>query len=415
MTFEVFWESLVTSFLGIEISVIAMAYILVPVALIWGATKVFLLMDNSSNVVFKRPYIIFKFFFIISNFVALTLGVVYIYFWKQKYYDSFNHYGVHVLSFLLVLVIAIWALIKKSNFSQKENVNKGEFIKIPLTIKETSVIYSIAKSDFNKLKLFALVPAFSFLTLFLYNNDKYNLVSFTLDTSSSMTSGVYGFSNDFPPIEIGKEALSKTISGFDDFTDVVISTFEESSNYKSDINSIVSVSNSEMLAGQNIFFSASEKNATLNYVNTLGDNVTNTSPLCETIFSNFLYTKGIVESGFSKKNYENIIAIVITDGEGNLQNDVRGFLCENYDFDEFYNPQNINIINLNEGGSSNDFWNLSIECDYLTWSGYDADQFNNSFAEIFKNYRNNWFFLLTLGIIYISYLFIVLITFPKRL
>lgn len=392
-------------------------YIAVPLFGIWLAAKVILVLrpgivaNEGQKPVLRRVFAIHRAFILSACVVSAVLIALFIYYWTQGFYNTYPLEASHLISLSLCLSVSTIAYLQMRGLVSRRKIR--DFVKSPVNRDEEQSFAFFARQAFVKTKAFTLLPVLGFLVLSLLQTKSYNLVSFVLDTSSSM-----GMSNDFfgeAPIETGQVALRRTVQELDPWTNVIISVFEEEhpgKSYKPDIHSIVSASDFGALNGKNEFFPGTQKASALAYISTLEDDLTGSTPLCETIWSNFLFTRALVSDG-QFPNYENIVAIYITDGGDRLGDAVDGFLCENADFAEFYNVgANINIINLS-GGYVSAFIAKSETCGYRIWEGYNAQLFNEALNDILANFKSDWNFVIWLGIVYLVFLAVNLLIVPK--
>ena len=360
---------------------------------------------------FLRTFEIHRAVMLSSMAVSAILIGLYIYYWSQNLYASRPLQLSHMLSFILVFsigLLAFYFLRELLGFQNRKN-----YIKNAITYEEEQENIVLARKQYLNLKWLLLIPIAGFLLLGMLNYKNYNLVSFVLDTSTSMLTA-----NDIGevPIETGKTALRKTVNELDQWTDVVITKFEDASvkPYKESIAEVMSTQGTGVLSGSNQFFLSTEKASTLSYINTLSEGLSGDSPLCETVWSNFLFVKELSETN-SDRPYANVVSIIVTDGAGNLGSEIDGFLCENVEFFDFFDGLgDINVLNLSNQGEYPGFIDLAQQCNYTVWEGYQANDFTTALNDILNNYKSDWTFPIWIVIIYTLLLIIGLLIFPQR-
>ena len=386
-----------------------------PIVAVWILSKVFSVSSDSRKIasegrrqILRHAFSIYRSVVLASVIVSASLIGIYIYLWMYGYYNNNPLQLAHLISLVICFTIGLFALMSLSKLSSREKIQ--EVIKPPVTKSEEIRFVHIAHNAFNNTKWLFIIPVFGFLSLFFLQKKQYHLVSFVLDTSSSM--GSNSFSDDAPPIDVGKAALSKIIEKLDNSTDIILSIFEDK-EYKENIEEIVAVHDNAEIAGTNSFFSGEEKRSAIAFVNTLGESLVNTTPLSETVWSNYIFTLGIVDAEVAP-DYVKIVSIIITDGLGNLGDNIDGFLCENIEYGDFYSENaEVNIINLNDGNEG-PFVIKAESCGYKVWEGFQAENFNRSLDDILNDFKRNWSFVIWIGIIYFIFLFFSMLIFPKQ-
>jgi len=344
-----------------------------------------------------------------SNMVVASAIVSFVfigfccYSWSAGLYNKDSLKLSHLLSLMLSMGILVTAWVKwRSLFSRR---NLKFLIPQALTRNMEHTRIKKARQIFQSTKWWILLPALGFLMLWIVQNKSYNLVSFVVDNSPTMNEAMN--SGDVP-LEIGRDALTKTISGLDEHTDIIISTFQ-SGEYKQSVNDIVRLSNSHQLLGVNVLYNGDNKEDAIAYIENDLDVADGQSPICETIWKNFLFAQEKAE----EKNYDNAILIVVTDGQENNVN-VEEFLCEQADFNDFYPPENVYLINLEDTGY-NDFIQKAEECGYTVEDGSNMESYIGSLESILSEFTGNWFFVIWLAIIYTLFSFFAFLINPQQI
>lgn len=384
----IFWEN--TDFSKPEFWL----HLLLPLLGIWGLSMLLLRLRKSDDL--GRKFFIEKSVFLAAYGMATLLIAGYCINWSNGFYqvDSLELADLFALSFCLF----IGSMSLKSLSGNYQRSNHQNLIGQPLSRSEEEDQLLIAKGKFIQLKKFLLVPLFAFSLLWFFSNKNYQLVSFVLDTSSSM--GIESDQGEIP-LETGKRALRKTVLEFDDFTDVIITTFQNGDR-KNSIDEIINSSESS-LKGYNSFYFGEEKTATINYIGTIGEekkDLSDYSPVCEVVWKNFLFSQ---KQGM-ERNYETIASVLMTDGGDNKIVELDGFFCDHPAYSDFFGS-NVNIINLNFYSPEDlPFMAKAEECGYAIEMGYDALTFNAALDHILGDFKQNWSFIAWLAIVYFVFM-----------
>jgi hypothetical protein len=224
------------------------------------------------------------------------------YLFNTRYYTDYEYNLSHLLGLILILGIGVSSIFQ---ISRTYNRNKTKDLsRFPITRLELQNTNTFLRTSFKNLKLWLILPVLGFLVLLINSSEDKNLVSIVLDTSASMKEA--NFSGEIP-LEISRDALYNVVSSFGENTDVVFTTFNEGTR-KENIIEITSTSINNLL-GENTLFTGEQKNVLLDFIRNIDTDNTN-SPICETIWKNYLFT----EEQSLMDNYANITSIVITDG-----------------------------------------------------------------------------------------------------
>ncbi len=325
------------------------------------------------------------------------------YAWSTGFYNRSGFEFSHLLALLFSIGISIGAFYTwRSFFTQRKLQN---IVNYGLTEEIQQRREWSAKQNFQRTKFWLLLPALGFLMLWLVQNRNYNLVSFVVDNSPTMGESIFGGD---APLEVGKDALSQTFEELDEYTDIIISTFQ-SGDYKSSASDIVMLGNSNQLLGVNAFYEGINKDDAIFYVENDLEVVGGQSPICETIWKNFLFAREQTDD----KTYENTLLVIVTDGRENNV-DVNQFLCEQPEFNEFYPPENVYLINLDNMGF-NDFIQKAENCGYTVEDGTDMASYVGALEDIMRDFTSNWFFVIWLAIIYVVMTLIAFLVNPQRI
>ncbi len=385
----VFWENTDFSNPGFWL------HLLLPLLGVWGLAWLLLRFQKSDKL--GRKFTIEKSVFLAAYGIATVLIAGYCINWSNGFYqvDRFELADLFALS--LCLLIGSMSLMSLSKNYQRSN--HQNLIGQPLSRSEEEDQLLAAKGKFEQLKKYLIVPLFAFSLLWVFSNKKYQLVSFVLDTSSSM--GVESDQGEIP-LETGKRALRKTVLELNDFTDVIITTFQNGDR-KNNIDAIINSSESS-LKGYNSFYYGEEKTAMINYIGTIGEDeedLSDYSPVCEVVWKNFLFSQKQGE----ERNYETISSVLMTDGGDNKIVELDGFFCDHPAYSDFFGT-NVNIINLNFYSSDDlPFMAKAEECGYGIEMGYDALTFNAALDHILGDFKRNWSFIGWLVIICLVFMF----------
>ncbi len=346
----------------------------------------------------KESIIVTREFKLLSNIIIYSIGVEFlliiwfIYNWlKTDIYQSDTEKLVHLLSIVVCIIFQIISYRILANGFTRESILQN--INCPVTRQDLKSKNKIAVKRFKKIKLWSLIPVLGFLFIFLPIKTDKNLVSFLLDTSSSMDVHIGN----------GKEILRKSFQNINNDTDIILSWFTEN-NPSGDFNDLIKTGNSQQLDGVHQYFT--NKQSAINALNSI--EFTEGTPLIETIWSNFLFTVEHVQN----KRYANNIFVLVTDGEDSyFEDEISAFLCEIPQFNSFY-QDNINIINLQ--GANNTFFDKANECSYAVYEGMDIDSYAAAVQEILTGITKDYYFPVWLSIFCVSGMFIVLLIKPKK-
>lgn len=340
--------------------------------------------------ILRRQYKVWESVIVVGSVTAAILVGIYVTLWTKGFYIENNYQLPHLLSVLTCGIAPVMALLNLRGVTSRGDTKN--FVKQPVTQKEEQAFIHSARQSFHKLKLALLLPFLGFLPL-LFKSSPSNLVSFVFDVSTSMESPNQ---QGEIPLETGKTALLRTVTELTPSTDVIISIFEESGTggrvYKNSIPEILNARQSIDLTGLHQLFKGAERQSALSYIRSLGNTLTESTPLYETIWSNFLFQREMTTG----KTYANKIAVYITDGFDNIQDTPTGFFCENVEFASFYSQEYpVHLINLSEGFATK--LSEKIEtCGYQVWDGFDSRQFNTVLNQVLKKFKEDWAFILWL-------------------
>jgi len=367
-----------------------------PLAVLAAMYTLFLIVIrfNSKRFPFLQNHYILSGVIVAAACAAFLLIAFYCYLWSSSsYYVKHRTEFIHLLALSLVLLAAIMAFLIWRKKFERERLR--ELVAQPLTQNEQNRFYNQAQKDFNKSKLWLLLPALGFvmLTAFLYRS--HNVVSFILDNSSSMDAH----------IEQGKESLIRTIQELDDNTDIIIGWLTQDKPPKTSIAEIITENDDRRLLGQHSFFT--NKQQAQDYLADIPG--TPGTPLYEAIWSNLLFAKAHA----SNRIYGRRLLVIVTDGEDNgvQQEELQNFLCSQPDFAEFFT--NVACINLG-GNESNNFFQKAQDCGYRVEDGSDKETYSIALDTILHEYKNNWSFIIWLAICYVALTLIAMTVQPVR-
>ncbi len=344
------------------------------------------------SIIVTRAFKILIHIIICSIVIEFLLVIWFMYHWlKTDIYQSDTEKLVHLFSIIVCIIIQIVSYRVLANGFKRENILQN--INCPATRQDLKGKNKAALQRFKKIKLWSLIPAFGFSLLLLPIKMDKNLVSFLLDTSSSMDVHIGN----------GQEILRKSFQNINNDTDIILSWFTEN-NPSGDFNNLIRTSNSQQLDGMHQYFT--NKQAAINALN--GIEFTEGTPLLETIWSNYLFTLEHVQN----ERYTNNIFVLVTDGEDSyFENEISAFLCEIPQFNNFY-QDNINIINLQS--ANNAFFDKANACSYAVYEGMDIDSYAAAVQEILAGITKDYYFPVWLAVFCVSGMLIVLFIKPKK-
>ena len=342
---------------------------------------------KTGQLTYLRPFFISKRTIISYSIVTFILLLIIIYKWHFTNFFSTNHIQFILLfSVFLLLVLQASSFFRFSSFFDR---NKSSLIFYPgIGSRSSNETRNMAVREYNKTKIWLILPLFSFLLLLVPENNK-NLISILIDNSSSMN----GNGETNAPIEIGKTAITNTLSCLDSKTDIILSWFSSplERGYKSNFNEIKKERQSTNLSASNNGFIGT--GGALSYLNNIS--IIPPTPLIETIWSNFLYSKE-----FSQENqYDKKVSIIITDGkESVIQDDINSFsFCETDGPESFFD--NISIINMG-GKPSDPFFRKASGCSiYIEENGLDEVSYENALNQFLIEFIKDWAFIMWLALL----------------
>jgi hypothetical protein len=388
--------------------------IFIPVVAIWILSVIALSARRESYVsegkkgVLRRQFRVWDTIYMVGLVVMAILTATYTFLWMRSYYTNVPAHLPHLLSIALSGLLALSALWKLKNVTSRDD--SLSYIKQPVTHNEEMFFLQLAKQRFSQLKFALLLPFIGLLPL-AFKSSPPNLVSFVFDVSTSMESP--GIGGEIP-LETGKAALRRAVSDLSSNTDIVISIFERPEErgkpYRSSLREILSATQSSDLTGIHQFFKGAERSGAISYAQTLGYALTESPPMYETIWSNYLYQREMTAG----KNYANKVAVYITNGFDQLDDQLTGFFCENPEYAAFYSQENpVHLVNLSEGIPTQ-LGDKVEECGYQVWDGFDSRQFNEVLNNILKKFKEDWAFIYWLVTLCFLIALAGLTVFPKR-
>jgi hypothetical protein len=357
------------------------------------------------NKILLSPFRILSVLIIASCLTTFIFISISCYLWSlSDYYITHKTELPHLICLLLssfFIIGAFLSLRSKFGYNSIKEINAQTYTK-----EENTRFYGKAAKQFNILKLWTLLPVLAFAMLLFFLNNPANLVSFVIDNSSSMGKN----------LGIGKQAISKTITELDKNTDIIIGSFSEG-NQKNTIKDIINEAEYGKLIGTNNYFS--DKGSAIAYLNSISI-IESGTPLFETVWKNFLFSRQHADN----KNYKNKYLIIISDGddtakwvnttpnEANFLDELNNFFCTNADFAEFYN--NVSCINM--GGDLNlAFFAKAGQCGYyIEEDGTDLKSYSKALDTILDRFKHNWYYIIFMAIIYGVTLIITFAIQPKR-
>jgi hypothetical protein len=354
---------------------------------------------NSTNSEYR---ILFSFLKGSAVLSTVAVGII-CYLFNAGYYTNYEYNLSHLLGLIMILTIGGISVLQ---ISRTYNRNKTKDLsRFPITRLELQNTNTFLRTSFKKIKWWLVLPIFGFLGLLINSSEDKNLVSIVLDTSASMKEPN---SSGEIPLEISRDAIYNVVSGFGENTDVIFTTFSEGTRKKNVIG-ITSSSISNLL-GENTLFTGDQKNTLLGFIQNIDTDNSN-SPICETIWKNYLFT----EEQSLNDNYVNTTSIVITDGLDvltlNKENTLSGFFCENQNYSNLFGT-NVNLIQLESTLNPDDERNAAVifdkaaSCGYNVADGRNQLNYNEAMSDILSDYKNHNFFLYI--VIGITIMFLVL-------
>lgn len=326
----------------------------------------------------------------VTTVIAMfAIGII-SYLFNNGYYTDYAYNLSHLLALIILLTIAVWSVFQIRNAYNRDKTK--DLARYAITRSELQSLNTFFVASFKTLKFWLLLPFLGFLGLLINPSEDKNLLSIVLDTSASMKEPN---SLGEIPLEISKNALYNVISDLGENTDVIFTTFSEGDK-KENIIGITSSSINNLL-GNNIFFTGNEQESLLGFIQKMETENTD-SPICETIWKNYLFT----EENTANNGYTNIVSIVITDGLDyltlNQENTLSGFFCDNSGYDNLFTT-NVNIIQLESTLNPDDernattLFDKAASCGYYIADGTNEENYNNALSDILGNYKKDYNFL----------------------
>lgn len=345
---------------------------------------------------------------ILSNLVlagvitsAITGGLG-LFFWATGRYQAEPLQLSHLLSLALALGVSVWALSSLAGQQTQEDFKN--LVEQPKTQFERDRSVKLVRNSYSKLKTFAwLIPLAAALALLpLFYQQKEKLLCFVIDNSFSMEQ----------PLQMGKNALSRTIQQFKEDTHVTLSYFDNREVVTS-LGQLLATQSSSGLAGTVISFEA-DRTSALNQVQAIPI-AGKGSPICELIWKTYLFAK----DASVERNYDEKYLVLITDCVENVisDEDLTGFLCDSPEFEEFFQSANVRVVqledrnfthpngqNLDSGGKLLD---KAQACGYTILDG-SLSSYDESIDTIANEVTNDYVFPIWVVILYVLYALILL-------
>jgi hypothetical protein len=392
------------------------AYPVLSLLLVWifAVLILKLFIKPKFNSTIKRPFYIFKSLYI-AVCVVTGLVVLSVCFWWAKGYYS-QVYPIQFSQLLTIILLAVFGIIiqvKLRNFFSQDTLT--ELVKQPISEYEQTNIVNLLKKEFNKNRLWLILPIASFLAVFLFLQFKSKvLISIVMDNSGSMASS--------DAMKYGQDALNKTFSTMSDkYTQVVISSFpdeepKESGPFKNFGELVKTTNPSQVRANTTIASTLIEASNLI--TNLPGDKEFG---LNNAMWNNYLTSKQLTEA----QPINERVMLIISDGmEFSSEWYGTNTLCTNADFDEFYEGKVfwIDLLNRESLGSKigeilnmDGFSTMMHECyDAQIYNGFTMEDYNIALGNIMNEFELNYMLIyFALGIVLIFALVMFLLTPPS--
>lgn len=373
----------------------------------------YLITNQASKKVFftRTTYIYLAFVWAGAVAGAIAAGVG-LYYWIAGLYADQPLQVSHLLSMVLGLAAVIWSVMLFANQQTHERVRN--LIAQPCTHHERTHNVFVLRNTFERLKIVAwLLPLAAALALLpVFRSDHNKLLCVVIDNSFSM-----GSSNPsgMVPLQVGKDALARTVRSLDVKTDFVLGYFDNRAARQSAPGLAGSQSPSG-LSGTVLIYDQDKSAASGQIQNIpVGENG---SPICETVWKTYLVAKDAHQT----RNYDRRFIVIITDGlENGITGSLDGLFCDQPEFEAFFPANQVKIVKLEEitypnfpNESSEIFMTKIRQCGYAELDGASLTSYNESIDEVMAEVKNDFSFPIWVLIIYLIYALILLFQTPKQ-
>lgn len=344
-----------------------------------------------------------------GSLVAAGVAGIALYYWSADLYRDEHLEFSHLLSLCLVLLTTFFVVMIIANMQGKAGLR--DVVVQPYTQMEKSITIQKARNWYsaNRLLVVALPLLGSIFLLPMFRVEKRQLLCIVLDNSSSMgtptPSGII-------PLEVGKEALGRTLQDLNENTTVILTHFDDR-GAKKNLVELLSVKTTGALGGVSVPYEE-DKSEAVSYVEQLGlRNVSPGSPLCEAVWKTYLMAQELNSTG----NFTNKYMVIITDGEENgVEGDLSGFLCDQPEFNELFDANSIKIIQLESAlpPPQNFFLEKATGCGYEILNGTTTPSYNAAIDQIVGETQNDQWFPLWILLLYIIFAIAMFALNPKQ-
>jgi|GEM_PF-1865581 len=400
---------------GRSAAIIDWWYLPAAVLAVWALAILLRLVIRKSKYPFKTIYTVHRRIAIASAILGAGFLFWMISCWGTKYYDTHPVRFIHLLTFLELLVLPVISLLMLRSYYRREKLR--EIAEHPRTKYQQEKIQDQTRKGFTRLKLWGLFVVAGYLGLLIwgFKQDK-NLISVVVDNSYSMDEA----------IKNGKIALGNTFKGLGENTDIVLTSFTMKTAKTLDSYEQIVASKKFNVVSVSNFFETPD--AALAPLNNIAIETQVGSPIVQMIWENYQFVKRTCPVDEYKKR----LLLIVTDGGDNYINaslaKSNNWLCSNSDFDNVFAAENVRIIDVGgayEKGNMATFvengppeviqlFDKANKCGYDIRNGTELEDYSQAVNDALREFKKDWWFIASTGLIYVLYLLSLLFISPRR-
>jgi len=344
----------------------------------------------------KTVFIINRVWIVSSLAVAAILIGIICYLWVINIFSDHPIQLSLLLSLFLAMLVPIICFARLRNYYTPEGIK--EITDQPKTQRQLDAVITFTKKAFRKNKIFFIIPFIGFLMLLFILNKGVNLISIVIDNTPSQGLSFYE----------AKTALDQTVSELDDNNKIIITSMSQARSGKTSLEEIMSTKIYKPTCDISTLIDT--KLEAMNYISSLslmaGD-----SPILETIWQNYLFTK----QATLNNTFKNKVLMIITDGLENAATFSSGkFLCSSKEYNAFYSSENTYVIDYAEP-QNNPFMECAQKCGFEIQDGRTKEDFSFALDQILTTFKNNWFLIFWTIVIVVIMTIIGIIIQPKKI
>ena len=377
------------------------AFPVCTILVIWISTTIGLKIYTKRRKL-KTVFIVNRAWMISSLITAGILIALICFLWSKNFFTQ-NPLQVSLLiSLIIAMLIPVLCLLNLRNYYTQEGIK--EITDQPKSVNQLASTITFVKGAFRRNKLYFIIPLFGFFFLFFYLNKGTNLISLVYDNSGSMiqANAIEAVSETFDNLQDNNEITFTTLEGF---------TTPDDPAGKTSMKDLMLVNKSSILKGGNVvsFNNPMEAKSGLSQAS----NTCWGSPICESIWKNFLFIKETKVN----QTFKNKLLIVITDGKDYFDESLKSgkFFFDDKSFAEYFPVENVFIIDYS-GGISSSFVQRcqSAGCDIYPAEN-NKQEYLDALDNALQSFKNNWYLIYWTILIFLLFSIIGLFIQSKKI